>query len=146
MTEFSKKRISELMNFRVDWRLAWYSVVLWLLAIVVGGFVILPWFYLALPIVVFWLTTVYFKGAQVTLAMGLSASLFWFLVVAVLDFLEIIGPNFANTSIYFADFRNWLKYPLILLIPVIYSMIGESRLLKQPKKPLNLPRQLNPNF
>lgn len=119
-------------NFRVDWRLSWYSVMIWLLAVVVAGLVILPWFYLVLPIVLLATTIVYFKKTDKTLAMGIWVSLMWFLVVAVLDSLEIIGPNFGNLTIYFADFRNWLKFPLILLIPVIYSMVLESKGYQKP--------------
>lgn len=119
---------------KVNWRLSWYSVMIWLLAVVVAGFVILPWFYLALPIVLFLMTIVYFKRTDKSLRMGIWVSLIWFLVVAVLDFLEIVGPNFGNLAIYFADFRNWLKYPLILLIPVIYSMVLESKNAQKPLK------------
>lgn len=160
-----------IFKLRVDWRLSWYSVMIWLLAVVVAGFVILPWFYLALPIVLFLMTTFYFrpyeypelsrsgmkqgrkdgrpvqetspfhmwggrhfKRTDKSLKMGIWVSLIWFLVVAVLDFLEIIGPNFNNLAIYFADFRNWLKFPLILLIPVIYSMVLESKNAQRPLK------------
>ena len=111
---------------KIDWRVVWYSVMLWLSAIVVGGFVVLPWFYLALPLVVIWLTRVYFKKTDKSLRMGLWVSLVWFLVVAVLDMVEIIGPYYMNATIYFADSRNWLKYPLILLVPVIYSLLVEN--------------------
>ena len=113
-------------KFRIDWRVIWYSVIVWLSAVIVGGFVVLPWFYLALPLVVIWLTMVYFKKTDKSLAVGLWVSLVWFLTVVVLDFLEIIGPYYMNASVYFADFRNWLKYPLILLTPVIYSLILEN--------------------
>lgn len=117
---------------KVDWRLSWYSVMIWLLAVVVTGLVILPWFYLALPIVLLATTIVYFKKTDKTLAMGIWVSLIWFLVVATLDFLEIVGPNFGNLTIYFSDFRNWLKFPLILLIPVIYSMVLENENAQKP--------------
>lgn len=111
---------------KVDWRVVWYSVILWLSAIVVGGFVILPWFYLVLPFVVVWLTMIYFKKTDKSLRVGLWVALVWFLIVVSLDILEIIGPYYMNAEIYFADFRNWLKYPLILLTPVIYSMVLEN--------------------
>lgn len=111
---------------KIDWRLIWYSVVLWLAAIVVGGLVILPWFYLAMPLVVVWLTTIYFKKTDKSLAMGLWVSVVWFLIVAALDFLEIIGPYYMNAAAYFSDFRNFAKYPLILLVPVIYSLLLEN--------------------
>lgn len=114
---------------KIDWRLTWYSVVLWLAAIAVGGFVVLPWFYLALPLVVIFLTMVYFKKTDKSLAMGLWVAVVWFLIVVALDFLEIIGPYYMNAAAYFSDFRNWLKYPLILLVPVVYSLLIENRKL-----------------
>lgn len=112
---------------RLDWRVAWYSVILWLSAIIVGGFVVLPWFYLAMPLVVIWLTTVYFKKTDKSLRAGLWVSLVWFLIVAALDFFEIVGPYYMDANMYFSDSRNWLKYPLILLTPVVYSMLLENR-------------------
>ena len=119
-------------NLHLDWRVTWYSVVLWLAAIVVSGFVVLPWFYLVMPLVVVWLTTTYFKKTDKSLAMGLWVAVVWFVFVAALDFLEIIGPYYMNAAIYFSDFRNFAKYPLILLTPVIYSLLVENS--KFPKK------------
>lgn len=126
-------RKSKKLEFRVNWRDTWYSVVIWLLAILVGGFVALPWYYLVLPLVVFWTTIIYFGKSAKTLNVGLWCSIFWFFAVAILDFLEIIGPYYSNAQLYFSDSRNWLKYPIILLIPVIYSMILESRKLAKRK-------------
>lgn len=120
-------------NLHLDWRVTWYSVVLWLAAIVVSGFVVLPWFYLAMPLVVIWLTTIYFKKTDKSLAMGLWVAVVWFVIVAALDFLEIIGPYYMNAAAYFSDFRNFAKYPLILLTPVIYSLLLENS--QFPKKP-----------
>lgn len=117
-------------RLQIDWRVTWYSVILWLSAIIVGGFVVLPWFYLALPLVVIWLTMIYFKKTDKSLRMGLWVALVWFLIVAALDILEIIGPYYMNATIYFSDFRNWLKYPLVLLTPVIYSMLLENNKTK----------------
>lgn len=119
-------RKSSFKKLKIDWRVTWYSVILWLSAIVVSGFVVLPWFYLALPLVVVCLTMIYFKKTDKSLRVGLWVSLVWFLTVAVLDFLEIIGPYYSNAAIYFSDFRNWMKYPLILLTPVIYSILLEN--------------------
>lgn len=110
----------------------------WLLALIVAGLVVLPWFYLVLPIVLFVITIIYFARADKTLAMGIWVSLIWFLVVAILDFMEIVGPSFGNLAVYFADFRNWLKLPLILLLPVIYSLVLESKNGQKPLK--NRPR------
>jgi len=133
---------SRKFQFKVNWRDTWYSVVVWLLAIAVGGFVVLPLYYLVLPLVVFWTTIIYFaKSEKQSLQVGLWCSLFWFFAALALDFLEIIGPYYSNAQLYFSDFRNWLKYPLILLIPVIYSLILETRNLKKKKNFVTQPRQ-----
>lgn len=114
--------------YRLTWRDAWYSIVVWLAVIAVGGFVSLPLYYFFLPLTVFWTTMIYFGKSEVTLKVGLWCSLLWFFAVAFLDFLEIVGPYYSNAQLYFSDVRNWLKYPLILLIPVIYSLILETRI------------------
>ena len=113
------------------WRNLWYSIILWIVVVFVGGFVVLPWFYLVLPIVVFWTTIIYFNNSDKSLNAGLLCSMFWFFAIAALDFLEIIGPYYSNAVLYFSDVRNILKYPLILLTPVIYSLILETRSLKR---------------
>lgn len=108
-------------------------MVVWIAAVVVGGFVVLPLYYLALPLVVFWTTTIYFNKSDKTLKAGLWCSLFWFFAVLALDVVEIIGPYYSNAPLYFSDTRNWLKYPLILLIPVIYSLVLETRSARRKK-------------
>ncbi len=118
-------------GFKLNWRMVWYSVLVWLVAIIIAGFVILPWFYLVLPLVVFTLTIRYFRRDDKSFEKGLWIALSWFFVVAVLDFFEIIGWNYSNALIYFSDSRQWLKYPIILLVPIIYSLIGESRVRKR---------------
>lgn len=112
------------------WRIVWYSVLIWLLSFLISGFVVLPWYYLVLPIAVFWTTVFYFKNTQRTLQNGLLVSLFWFFVILGLNFLEIIGPYYSDLEYYFSDFRNWLLYPLILLIPFILGIIWENSNLK----------------
>ena len=131
---YSKKIKKISYSIKFDWRIAWYSVCLWFGAIIISGFVILPWFYLVLPIIIFWLTIFYFKKDEATFATGLKVSILWFLVVVVLDFLEIIGPYYFQIHLWFSDFRNWLKYPLVLLIPVIYSLFWENTKLKRSRK------------
>lgn len=136
------------MKAQVNWRITWYSVLVWFLAIVVSGFVILPWFYFVMPMVIFFSTIFYFKKpvmeifesrkrkrqADRIFALGLWVALFWFAIMVVLNILEIIGPYYANVLFYFSDFRNWFLYPLILLIPVVYSLILENaRFLKRKK-------------
>ena len=112
------------------WRTVWYCVLIWLLSFLMSGFVVLPWYYLVLPIAVFWTTVFYFKKTQRTLQNGLLVSLFWFFVILGLNFLEIIGPYYSDLEYYFSDFRNWLLYPLILLIPFILGIIWENSNLK----------------
>lgn len=117
-----------------SWRVIWYSVLIWIMSIIVSGIVALPWYYLVLPIAVFWTTVFYFKNVERTLEKGLLVSLFWFFVILALNILEIIGPYYLDLEYYFSDFRNWLLYPLILLIPVIYSIIWENSNLKKPRR------------
>lgn len=116
-----------------NWRTVWYCVLIWLISFLISGFVVLPWYYLVLPIAVFWTTVFYFKNTQRTLQNGLLVSLFWFFVLLGLNLLEIIGPYYSDLEYYFSDFRNWLLYPLILLIPVIYSIVWENSNLKKTK-------------
>lgn len=127
---------------RITWRDTWYSVVVWIAAIGVGGFVILPLYYLVLPLVVFWTTTIYFHKSDKTLKAGLWCSLFWFFAVLALDAVEIIGPYYSNAAFYFSDPRNLLKYPLILLIPVIYSLVLEMKTDKKKAFGKHLSREL----
>ena len=117
--------------YKFNWRDAWYSVLIWVLAIAVTGIVILPWYYFALPLVVSWTTVFYFRIADKSLKTGLWVALFWFFAVVLLDILEIIGPYYSNAGLYFSDTRNFLKYPVILLFPVIYGLILESRNTKR---------------
>ncbi len=126
-----KKRIKAEKISKFNWRTIWYSVVIWLLAIIVGGLVILPWFYLVLPAVVFWSTIIYFKKEDKNLKTGLLISLFWFCVIFCLDILELVGPYYANAQLYFSDPRNWLKYALILLVPIIYTLVSENNSSKK---------------
>ncbi|OGD83240.1 hypothetical protein A2165_00715 [Candidatus Curtissbacteria bacterium RBG_13_40_7] len=109
------------------WRVIWYSVLIWLSANIFGGFIFLPWYYLILPIVIFWTTVYYFRSSERTLSGGLRVSLFWFFAIFALNFLEFLGPYYANARYYFSDFRNWFLYPLVLLVPVIYCLCAERK-------------------
>lgn len=119
----------------------WYSVLIWLLAIIISSVVIIPWFYLVLAVVILITTILYFKiinPLQIKrgrrkinerdriFAYGLIVALFWFVIVSFLKFLEIVGFYYFDVTLYFSDFRNWYLYALILLIPVIYSLILEN--------------------
>lgn len=129
-----KKKTQLNTIFKINWRDVWYSTVIWILGFLVAGLVILPWFYLVLPFVVFWTTTIYFKNRDKSLINGLWCSLFWFFAVLALDIFEIIGPYYSNVSLYFSDFRNLMKYPIILLIPVIYALVWESQNSRRKSK------------
>lgn len=139
---FGKKRKVFLNSFpdklaRIDFRTAWYATFLWVLAVFVGSFVILPWFYLVLTTVVFWLTAVFMRKGQFKpkfyrsrrdkiLIRGLRTSLFWSVAVLALDFTVLVGFNFQNLVVYFSDPRSCFKYPLIILVPIIYSLVLEN--------------------
>lgn len=111
---------------KLSWRIVWYSVLIWGATFILAGFVFLPWFYIVLPLVIFWTTAYFFRRSERTLMAGLSVALFWFFVIIFLNFIEIIGPYYANFPLYFSDFRNWFLYPLVLLIPVVYTLILEN--------------------
>ncbi|OGD85988.1 hypothetical protein A3B51_01090 [Candidatus Curtissbacteria bacterium RIFCSPLOWO2_01_FULL_41_18] len=122
---------SSTFDAKINWRIIWYSVVIWLLAFAIGGFVILPWYYLVLPILIFWITINYFKkmpkSTDKILTFGLWISLVWFFVIVVLTLAEIAGFYYFNFFFFFSDFRNWLLFPLVLLVPVVYSLILENK-------------------
>lgn len=131
-------KVEAILSFRA----LWYSVVIWLLALVVSGVVIVPWFYAVMTAVVSLLTIYYFrlivplkiKRGRKKMAerdhvfiFGLVAAICWFLVLLLLNFLEIVGFYYFDFSHYFSDFRNWYLYALILLVPVIYALIVETK-------------------
>ncbi len=130
------------MQAKLSWRILWYSVLIWLLAILISQVVIIPWFYLVLGIVILLTTIFYFKiidpfkkkrgrkkldDRDRIFTFGLVVALFWFLIVTFLKFLEIVGFYYFDVAYYFSDFRNWYLYVLVLLVPVIYSLILENR-------------------
>lgn len=140
----------------INWRTTWYSVVIWIMGIAISGFVVMPWFYLVLPLTIFWLTVFYFNNSVVgmskskkrihrdmILKAGLGVSLFWFGAIVALDILEIVGPYYANVFLYFSDARNYIKYPLILLAPFIYTIILDNVSNKQERPKISkLPDKL----
>jgi len=119
---------------KFSWRIVWYSVLIWGVTFILAGFVVLPWFYLVLPLAVFWTTVYFFRRSEITLVRGLWVALFWFFIIVTLNFLEIIGPYYANFLLYFSDFRNWFLYPLVLLIPVVYTLILENTNTKKTSR------------
>ena len=66
-----------------------------------------------------------------------------FFMVSFLDFLEVVAFNFADNVLYISDMRNWLKYVLILLVPVIYCLILESITMRRRSRHLGLFDRLN---
>ncbi len=109
----------------------------------------MPWFYLTLPLVILWVTILYFrrteiikllaakkirKGRDKVFALGLGVSVVWFLVVILLSVLEIAGFYYFNFGLYFSDPRNWLAFPLILLMPVVYGIILENRRFRHVRR------------
>jgi len=131
-----------MMRFtKLNWRITWYSVLLWVLAFLVASIVIIPWFYLVLPLVIFLTTFYYFRivekvqkrrggkkheSRDMIFMFGLAAALFWFLIITMLNILQIAGFYYFDFLFYFSDFRNWYLYALILLVPVVYSLILEN--------------------
>lgn len=125
---------------KLNWRMSWYGVLIWILELMVSSFVMLPWFYFVLPGAILLICGLFFskvqtfrlkgrfKKASVTIfAQGLACSLFWFTTVALLDLAALITFDGASVSVFFLDPRNFVKYPLIILIPAIYSLVLENR-------------------
>ena len=57
----------------------------------------------------------------------MSAGFFWFLAVLVLDIVGLVSFNDASFSVFFLDPRNFVKYPVVILTPLIYGLIRESK-------------------
>lgn len=137
---------------KLSWRIAWYSVLIWVLTFIIASFVIIPWFYFVLPLSIILITIYYFKiidpfkikRGKRKLAerdrifiFGLAASLFWFLIITFLNILQIAGFYYFDFLFYFSDFRNWYLYALILLVPVVYSLILEGAAKSKKRKEKN---------
>lgn len=117
----------------LDWKILWYSLFLWVLTIALSGIIILPWFYPVLAIIVLIVTIIFFRVDKriwiiegKIFSKGLQAAFFWPVVIFSLDFVEFVGMDLANAFIYFSDPRSWFKFPLIILMPIIYSIILEN--------------------
>lgn len=129
-----------ILSRKIDWRAGFYSAFIWLLAVLVGGLVVLPWFYLALPVVVAVTTLVYFRlpltsykqkfHSSTFFAQGLWLGTLWAVVIFSLDFVEFVNFDPTNFFVYLTDSRNYLKFPVVILIPVIYGLILDARELK----------------
>ena len=115
-------------------RILWYSILVWVFSYIVALVVTIPWFYLVLPFIVYSTTIYYFKKTEKSLAAGLKASIFWFFTIVSINLLEIFGPYYTDFRLYFSDLRNWFLYPLILLIPVIYTIVLENRRFLKRKR------------
>lgn len=122
--------------FRFNWRLCWYSALVWLSAVLTAGFVALPWFYLIFPFVILIPTVLYFRFPKKDIndytapgkifAVGLWVGASWCFSILLLDFVEFVGFDLGNLYIYFLDSRNFLKFPLIILTPIVYSLLLED--------------------
>lgn len=146
-----------MLNFRG----LWYSVLTSLLAFLIGNIVALPWYFLILPLVIVLVTVFYFdrtdqvklllskkirKNNDIIFALGLSVSVLWFLMLVLVSILSIAGFYYFDFLFYLSDPRIWLLYPLVLLVPVVYSLLLQNNLSrkhhKRVRKALNLPSHL----
>lgn len=133
-------------GIKVSWRLIWYCTLVWLLTFIVGSLVVLPWYYLILPLLVLLITVYYFdKADQVRLvisrkvrknsdsifALGLAVSIFWFVMIFMMSILWIVGFYYFDFLYYLTDPRIWLLYPTVLLMPVLYSLLLQNNLAKK---------------
>lgn len=126
------------LNFRV----IWYSVLIWIFAFLVSGIVVIPWFYVVLPLVILLVTVYYFDTKELSikrgkfkkdkvLVFGLAVSISWFFLVSVLSLFEIMGFYYFDFTFYFLDLRNWFLFPLVLLVPVVYGIVLDNKKFKR---------------
>ena len=125
--------------FKLDWRIAWYGVMVWILSLMLSSVIILPWFYVIFPPVIFGITIFFFRKDTdsnlnfknvkgVFFAQGLSVGLIWFVSILILDFFQLVGFDLTSATVYFLDPRNFMKYPIVILVPAIYGLIIENKL------------------
>ncbi len=142
-------RFFDLVKTAINWRIVWYSVLIWFLGFLISAVVILPWYYLASAILVSLSTFFYFKildprhvkrgrkdkfYADKFLAFGLGVAVGWFLIISILTVFEIAGFYYFNFAFYFSDFRNWYLYSLIILVPVVYGLILQNFNVRRGKR------------
>jgi len=143
--------------FKVDWRLCFFSAFVWLQVVLISGFVVLPFYYFVLPLAVFISTVVYFRTPQSELytsrfnretlfAQGLWLGFAWFVGILVMDFVEFINFDLQSFYVYLTDTRNFLKFPVVILIPVIYSLVLEQQLKMKSKFTLEQDLGVNPSI
>jgi hypothetical protein len=125
------------VNVTLNLRIVWYSALIWVAAFLVGSFILLPWFYIVLPLLILLLTVYYFDAKDIdssAVGFGLAVAIAWFFTISLFSLLEIGGFYYFDFAYYFSDFRNWFLYPLVLLIPVIYGIILENIQTKNSKR------------
>lgn len=136
----------DVSKFKVNIRIVWYSVLIWIMGFLVAAVVIIPWYYLALTLVIVLTTVYYFKSVKPfevkrgrrsgkerdkILAFGLGAAIAWFGIVGFLTILEIAGFYYFDFLFYFSDFRNWYFLTLVLVVPVVYGLLLEHTRYKR---------------
>ena len=131
--------------FKGDWCLSFYCAFVWLQVVLISGFVVLPWYFFVLPPAVFFTTVLYFRtpkselyksrfNRETLFAQGIWLGLAWFVGILLMDFVEFVNFDLQNFYVYLQDSRNFLKFPVVILIPVIYSLVLEQQMMK--KKPV----------
>jgi hypothetical protein len=130
--------------FKLDWRLSFYCAFVWLQVVLISGFIVLPWYFFALPLAVFITTVIYFRipnnelyksrfNRETLFAQGLWLGFAWFFAILIMDFVEFVNFDLQNFYVYLLDSRNFLKFPVVILIPVIYSLVLEQQLKNKSK-------------
>lgn len=134
---------------KLNVRILWYSVVLYIAAFITSGLILLPWFYVVLPLVVLLFTIYYFdrdddivaiisgklrRKKDRIFALGLWVSTFWFIVMFFIGAFQIANFYYFDFAFFFSDPRNYLIFPLVLIVPVLYSLQLEKSIFKKKKK------------
>lgn len=147
------------MDFKIhlSYKLVWYAAIIWLATFVISSTMVLPWSYLASAFLVFAASVFYVRGEagkynkrntgrDVIFEIGLFASIVWFGAITIISILEIAGFYYFDVGLFFSDIRNWILFPLILVMPVVYSLVLDGKKNKKRKRARNhLPFYIN-NF
>lgn len=127
-----------------SFRTTWYALLVWIIAFLISGTIVVPMYFIVMPLVVLMLTVYYFDTAQLKkvkakdrdlfIKYGIVGALFWFLVAGILSFVEMAGFYYLNVGFYLSDFKNLFLFPVILLTPVLYGIVLSNKMFRRKRK------------
>ena len=132
----------------ISFRAIWYLVLTWVFGFIIGSTIVLPWFYIILPLVVLLLAVYYLDRPTITVSKkdlrdeifkaGLALSVVWFLGALIYSTFIVWEFYYFNFNLFFSDSRNWFMPAVFLIIPIVYSVVlanikGRKRRKRMPK-------------